>query len=155
MRHVSRTHRVASDWLFDRVNLDNLQTFWRKKVIHAMNRITFSIWWTFWICRCFLAPISFFQIESKAYRVLCRKEGKKPLQRKVVHQWRSPGSEIWWWQRQELFRWCREIIRVTCHRYWGWTRQSSCMHLETNAGSESIPNRTFSRVENGFHSRTK
>ena len=29
------------------------------------------------------------------------------------------------------------------------------MHLETNAGHESIPNRTFSRVENGFHSRTK
>ena len=22
MRHVSRTHRVASDWLFDRINLD-------------------------------------------------------------------------------------------------------------------------------------
>ena len=23
MRHVSRTHRVALDWLFDRINLDN------------------------------------------------------------------------------------------------------------------------------------
>ena len=23
MRHVSRTHRVASDWLFDRINLDS------------------------------------------------------------------------------------------------------------------------------------
>ena len=25
MRHVSRTHRVALDWLFDRVNLDKIQ----------------------------------------------------------------------------------------------------------------------------------
>ena len=23
MRHVSRTHRVALDWLFDRINLDS------------------------------------------------------------------------------------------------------------------------------------
>ena len=23
MRHVSRTHRVAPDWLFDRINLDS------------------------------------------------------------------------------------------------------------------------------------
>ena len=26
MRHVSRTHRVALDWLFDRINLDPIYT---------------------------------------------------------------------------------------------------------------------------------
>ena len=29
------------------------------------------------------------------------------------------------------------------------------MHLETNAGYESIPNRTFSRVENGISLKNK
>ena len=28
MRHVSRTHRVALDWLFDRINLDPKIQFW-------------------------------------------------------------------------------------------------------------------------------
>ena len=48
MRHVSRTHRVASDRLFDRINLDNLQTFWRKEVMYERNRSTFSICRTLW-----------------------------------------------------------------------------------------------------------
>ena len=44
MRHVSRTHRVALDWLFDRINLDSKiqikytipktysQTFWQREI---------------------------------------------------------------------------------------------------------------------------
>ena len=53
MRHVSRTHRVALDWLFDRINLDprfksimstpntSLQTYWQKGVSHAMSGTIF------------------------------------------------------------------------------------------------------------------
>ena len=49
MRHVSRTHRVAVDWLFDRTNLDskiqikyvdtntNSQTSWQKGISHVMS----------------------------------------------------------------------------------------------------------------------
>ena len=44
MRHVSRTHRVALDWLVDRINLDseilipdiNSQKFWPKIISHVM-----------------------------------------------------------------------------------------------------------------------
>ena len=55
MRHVSRTHRVALDWLFDRINLDskiqvprmipniNSQTFWSKAISHVTNGIIFFI----------------------------------------------------------------------------------------------------------------
>ena len=51
MRHVSRTHRVALDWLFDRINLDskiqikyidtktNSQTFLPKGISHVMSGI--------------------------------------------------------------------------------------------------------------------
>ena len=50
MRHVSRIHRVALDWLFDRINLDsqiqikstpktNSQTCWPEGISHAMNGI--------------------------------------------------------------------------------------------------------------------
>ena len=38
MRHVSRTHRVALDWLFDRINLDpKIQIKWG--ISHVMNGI--------------------------------------------------------------------------------------------------------------------
>ena len=51
MRHVSRTHKVDLDWLFDRINLDpkiqintstpktNSQTFWPKEISHVMSGI--------------------------------------------------------------------------------------------------------------------
>ena len=56
MRHVSRTHRVALDWWFDRINLDtqnsksvtstpstNSQTSWPKKIPRVMSGIIFFI----------------------------------------------------------------------------------------------------------------
>ena len=61
MRHVSRTHRVALDWLFDRINLDpksksntltpktNSQTYWPREISHVISgiiccvRLTFAI----------------------------------------------------------------------------------------------------------------
>ena len=57
MRHVSRTHRVARDWLFDRINLRpqdpnslhwhqtniNSQTFWPKGISHVTNATIFFI----------------------------------------------------------------------------------------------------------------
>ena len=51
MRHVSRTHRVVLDWLFDRINLDpkiqikhidtknQLADIWTKGISHVMNGI--------------------------------------------------------------------------------------------------------------------
>ena len=36
MRHVSRTHRVALDWLFDRINLDPITQI---KYIDTKNRL--------------------------------------------------------------------------------------------------------------------
>ena len=56
MRHVSRTHRVALDWLFDRINLDpkiqnqihwqpktNSQTYWQREISHVMIGIIFCV----------------------------------------------------------------------------------------------------------------
>ena len=55
MRHVSRNHRVALDWLFDRINLDptiqirymdtniSLQTYWQKGISHVMSGTNFFV----------------------------------------------------------------------------------------------------------------
>ena len=55
LRHVSRTHRVALDWLFDRIHLDpklgsgmlipriNSQTFRQKDISHVMKGTTFCV----------------------------------------------------------------------------------------------------------------
>ena len=54
-RHVSRTHRVALDWLFDRINLvtkiqikyvdtkNNSQTYWQKVTSHVTIRTIFFV----------------------------------------------------------------------------------------------------------------
>ena len=47
MRHVSRTHRVALDWLFDRINLDSKIQI---KYIDTKNQLAdnqreFHTWW--------------------------------------------------------------------------------------------------------------
>ena len=53
MRHVSRTHRVALDWSFDRINWDpkiqikyidtknNSQTYWQREISHVMSGTIF------------------------------------------------------------------------------------------------------------------
>ena len=55
MRHVSRTHRVALDWLFDRIDLDpkipikyidtknQLADMLTKEISHVMNGITLCV----------------------------------------------------------------------------------------------------------------
>ena len=55
MRHVSRTHRVALVWLFDRINWDqrsksntltprtNSQTYWQREISHVMSGTIFCV----------------------------------------------------------------------------------------------------------------
>ena len=94
MRHVSRTHRVALDWLFDRINLDhpnpnqihsltpqtNSQTCWQREISHVMNGIIF--------CVCSTLAIWVLPIVLK----WCRKERKKMQVKKESQQNRSQ----WW-----------------------------------------------------------
>ena len=69
MRHVSRTHRVALDWLFNRINLDPKiqinQTYGQGEIPHVMNGIIF--------CVCSTSAIS---VPSTVLK-RCRKEHKK------------------------------------------------------------------------------
>ena len=83
MRHVSRTHRIALDWLT--VNLDpgsktkmvTQKTIrWladQKTFSRMMSGVNFFVWWTLWIFPCFLAAI-FVQLK---WRPPCRREFKK------------------------------------------------------------------------------
>ena len=97
MRHVSRTHRVALDWLFDRINLDpkiqikyidtkktKSQTYWPREISHVMNGIIF--------CVCSTSAISVPPIVLQ----WCRKERKKMLVKKESQQ--NP-SRWWIWSR--------------------------------------------------------
>ena len=81
MRHVSRTHRVALDWLFDRINLDpKIQIKYidtknqHREISHVMNGIIF--------CVCSTSAISFPSIVLKR----CRKEQKKMQVKKESRQ---------------------------------------------------------------------
>ena len=71
MRHASRIHRVALDWLYDRINLEclrsksnmltpttNSQTYWQREVSQEMNGITFCVCSISWVSRCILVATS-------------------------------------------------------------------------------------------------
>ena len=67
MRHVWRTHKVALDWLFDRINLDpkmRIKFVVTKNELLDMLTFTRDEWFS-WIPRCPLLAISFFQTEQK------------------------------------------------------------------------------------------
>ena len=134
---VSRTHRVALDWLFDRINLDT-----RIQIKHVdtenqladmltkgnftrdeMSGTILFICWISWISRCSPAAI-FFQTEG---RVSCPRELKKAL-RKMSRQWPSRDQWIWCqgtsWVRRKILRkiwviqrgwWIKIWINVVFH----------------------------------------
>ena len=92
MRHVSRTHRVALDWLFDRINLDldqkiqiknvdtkhNSQTYWQRAISHVMSGTIFSICVTSAISGQFAAlRISALPAAQKRWRTGCNKDTEK------------------------------------------------------------------------------
>ena len=66
MRHVSRTHRVALDWLFDRIKSStstpntNLPTFQPKEISHVTNGII--------CCACSILAISVLQFVLKRWQ---------------------------------------------------------------------------------------
>ena len=99
MRHVSRTHRVALDWLFDRINLDpksksntltpktNSQTYWQRVISHVTNG---TIFWC-------LFNISHFS--STDCSEVIRKERKKIQVEKESQQ----NRDQWWiWSREAM-----------------------------------------------------
>ena len=107
MRHVSRTHRVALDRLFDRTNLDtqdpnqntltpqtNSQTCWPREISHVMNGTIF--------CVCSTLAIPVLPIILK----WCRKGRKKMQVKKESQQNRSR-----WWN------WSRDAVKgiLTCY----------------------------------------
>ena len=86
MRHVSRTHRVALDWLFDRINLiqsfksymstpnTNSQTYWQREISHVMSGTIFSICLTSAISAQFAAlRISATPASQKRWQKGCKK----------------------------------------------------------------------------------
>ena len=82
MRHVSRSHRVALDWLFDKINLvrkiriksvdlqSNSLSYWLKIISHVMSGVIFFVCSTSWISRCFRTSKS----ETSCRRELRREE---------------------------------------------------------------------------------
>ena len=93
MRHVSRTHTVALDWLFGRINLDTKnpnQIHWHQKPTRRhTDKGKFHTWWMeSSFCVCLTLAISVLPIVLK----WCRKERKKMQVKKESQQNRSR----WW-----------------------------------------------------------
>ena len=99
MRHVSRTHRVALDWLFDRINLDpKIQI----KYIDTKNQLadmltkgcfTRDEWNHF--CVCLTLAISILQSVLR----WCRKEHKK---NQVKNESQQSRDQWWIWSREAM-----------------------------------------------------
>ena len=102
VKHVSRTHRVAHDWLFDRINLDprfksntltpriNLQTSWPKGISNVMNGI---ICWP-----CLISAILALQLAPLRWQ----NELNKNQEKNVSQQ----NHDLWWFWPQERLRSC-------------------------------------------------
>ena len=115
MRHVSRTHRVALDWLFDRINLDpkiqlkyidtpttNSQTSWPKGISHVMSGI---ICWL-----CLTSAISALQFAPLRWQNELNKNQEKNVS--------QPNHDLWWiWQRG-----CLRSCRLQLHQTRGGPR---------------------------------
>ena len=104
MRHVSRTHRVALDWLFDRINLDpkiqikyidtktpNSLTFWPKEISRVTNGIIF--------CACLTLAISVLQ-----FALLQWQNDFNKIQEKNQSQ---QNQNLWWISLRGCHRSCR------------------------------------------------
>ena len=104
MRHASRTHRVALDWSFDRINLDrqipirwvatkknNSRTRWRKVVSPVMSGIIFSVCWTSWVFRRCLAANS---VQLTTWRTWRRSvvAKSKPIPAAIFFQLQNPKT---------------------------------------------------------------
>ena len=95
MRHVSRTHRVALDWLVDRINLDSKnpnQIHWhREPTRRHTDKGKFHTWWmesSFVFVQ--HPPFQFYQLFLK----WCRKERKKVQVKKRVTAKSKPDDEL-------------------------------------------------------------
>ena len=98
-RHVSWTHRVALDWLFDRINLEpriqiknvdqkknNLLTCWLKKASQEMNGITLFVRSSHFS--------DFFLTIKLESRAPCQKRVKLRLRMKAFRWWKR--DHAWW-----------------------------------------------------------
>ena len=89
MRHVSRTHRVALDWLFDRINLDpKIQIRYidtKNQLADILTKGNFTRDEWNHLCVCSTSDISVPSTASKR----CRKEHKKMQVKKESQQNRS------------------------------------------------------------------
>ena len=132
MRHESRTHRVAEDWLLDTITSEAKipnQIWWHQKPTrrHVKQRM-FHPWWVepslslveYHECLdFFLQPFQQFSLRSdRKSRVPCQREAKKRLPVKV-HEWRN--QNLWYRRRGDHSTWYHAArgVRTTLHRILG------------------------------------
>ena len=109
MRHVSRTHRVALDWLFDRLNLEpQIQIKYvdtKNQLADILTKGSFSrVAWNHLLRLFNMMSFSMFSGSHFSFFFLIRSESRAPSQRKVkkrlpvkIHRWRNRNQ---WFQRR-------------------------------------------------------
>ena len=101
MRHVSRTHRVALDWLFDRINLDpknQTQIHWHQKPTRRhTDKWKFHTWWM---------ESSFVFVQHQPFQF-------------YQLSWSDVEKE-----RKKIFRW-RRVSQKNRSRWWIWSRDAA------------------------------
>ena len=115
MRHVSRTHRVALDWLFDRINLDpkiqNKYTDTKNQLADILTKGNFTRDEWNHLCLFNISPFSStdcseVMVKKNARRIRWRKSHSKVKTNGVIFCIRKPGEDkIWKSQSSEYASW--------------------------------------------------
>ena len=151
MRHVSRTHRLALDWSFDRINLNpkiqikyeipktNSRTCWPKVVFRVMNGNV-----SVFSCSHFLSNRKQ-GVMSKRARESIAKEGSAVAKPRPMILCQGTS-----WAKREPFRKIR-VLR-TAQGVKSWIRVMFHRGQEIAAKQQPRPNSIFSRATTRWHS---
>ena len=108
MRHVSRTHRVALDWLFDRIKLDPKnpnQSGHQKPTRWHPNQRKFHTWWV----ESFVVLVSILAISVLQFALIQWRNDLNKIQEKNESQ---QNLDQWW----ALLQGCRRTYRPRLQR---------------------------------------
>ena len=153
---MSRTHRVAFDWLFDRINLEpkiqikyvdmpNKESFSRDEWNHLLrlfNIMNFSMF------SC--SHLSEFLSDRSQSRAPCQKEVNRRLQEKA-HQWQN--RSLRYRRKRDKSTWYHAArgARKTLHRIWGiWSNPGNFDEEKEVEIVTGKPVQTASKSEVGY-----
>ena len=155
MRHVSRTHRLALDWLFDRINLDpTIQMRYidtNHQLTDMLTKKEFHTWWveqSFFFCLTSTkSALSAVQRISACSAAPKRRRRRLKNRKKITGLWQTQCQRQWTWP--SLFR---KVLHLWTVRLRRKARGYSKPQVKIKAKFQSRRSVEFSRMRKGCSS---